>query len=41
LIARVLARDPQQMRASLIELLSGLRHAAAGLPRRLPQVWYC
>ena len=41
LIVRVLAHDPREMRATLMNLLPGLRHAVAGLPCRLPQVWYC
>jgi len=41
LIARILADDPADMRRAVITLAAGLRHAAAGLPPRLPRVWYC
>jgi urease accessory protein len=39
LVARLFGAPARQIRARLIDYLSGLR-AAAGLPARLPRVWY-
>lgn len=41
LIVRLLARDAQALRTATIAIASMLRAAAAGLPARLPRVWYC
>ncbi|WP_245586113.1 urease accessory protein UreD [Solimonas soli] len=41
LIARLLAADAAALRRSLIHLAGGLRQGIAGLPARLPRVWYC
>lgn len=41
LVARLLAEDAASLRAAVISVAGGIRNWAAGLPRRLPQVWYC
>jgi len=41
LIVRLLAADAAALRSALIEVAGGLRHGIAGLPARLPRVWYC
>jgi urease accessory protein len=41
LIARLIAEDAALLRAAVISVASGIRNWAAGLPPRLPQVWYC
>jgi urease accessory protein len=39
LVARWLAHDPQPLRRSFGAFWAGFRHAAAGLPPRLPRLW--
>ena len=41
LIARIMAQDAAELRAAVMELIAGIRHAAAGWPARLPRVWHC
>jgi urease accessory protein len=41
LIVRLIAADVAQLRAAVISVAGEIRRAAAGLPPRLPQVWYC
>lgn len=41
LVVRLIAEDAASLRAAVIAVASGIRNWAAGLPPRLPQVWYC
>jgi urease accessory protein len=41
LVVRLIAEDAALLRAAVIAVASGIRNWAAGLPPRLPQVWYC
>ncbi len=41
MIARVMADDAVELRATVMQLLAGIRDAAAGLPARVPRVWHC
>jgi len=41
LIVRFLDRDPARLRARTVTVAGLIRHAAAGLARALPRVWYC
>jgi len=41
LVVRLIAADAASLRAAVISVASGIRNWAAGLPPRLPQVWYC
>jgi len=41
LIVRLIASDVAQLRAAVISVAGEIRSRAAGLPPRLPQVWYC
>lgn len=41
LILRLLADDAAQLRAGVVHAAGALRSLAAGLPERLPRVWYC
>ncbi|MBS0584574.1 MAG: urease accessory protein UreD [Proteobacteria bacterium] len=41
LIVRLLADDAAALRQVVIQVAALIRTLAAGLPRRLPQVWYC
>jgi urease accessory protein len=41
LVARLIAADAASLRSAVIAVAGGLRNWAAGLPPRLPQVWYC
>jgi urease accessory protein len=41
LLARIMADDAVALRTTVMELIGGIRHAAASLPARLPQVWHC
>ncbi|MFL6603143.1 MAG: urease accessory protein UreD [Steroidobacteraceae bacterium] len=41
LVVRLLAQDAASLRGAVIAVASGIRNWAAGLPARLPQVWYC
>jgi urease accessory protein len=41
LVVRLIAEDAASLRAVVIAVASGIRNWAAGLPPRLPQVWYC
>lgn len=41
LVVRLIAADAASLRAAVIAVVSGIRSWAAGLPPRLPQVWYC
>jgi len=41
LVVRLLAEDAAVLRAAVISVAGGIRNWAAGLPARLPQVWYC
>ena len=40
LVARWLEKDARILRAKFADFWSGFRHAAAGLPRRLPRLWH-
>jgi urease accessory protein len=39
MVARFLGRDAQALRGDVIRFCAGFRHAAAGLPARMPRVW--
>lgn len=41
MIARIMADDAVQLRAAVMQLIAGIRRAAAALPARLPRVWQC
>jgi urease accessory protein len=41
MVVRLIAEDAASLRAAVISVASGIRNWAAGLPARLPQVWYC
>lgn len=41
MIVRALAAEAHELRAAMMTVVGALRHAAAGLPPRLPRVWYC
>jgi urease accessory protein len=41
MLARIMAADAVELRAAVMQLISGIRHAAAALPARLPRVWHC
>jgi urease accessory protein len=41
LIVRLLAADATALRAAVMTLAAGIRCLAAGLPARMPRVWYC
>jgi urease accessory protein len=41
LVVRLIADDARCLRAAVMAIAGGIRHWAAGLPPRLPQVWYC
>jgi urease accessory protein len=40
-VARIMAADAVECRAAVMQLVAGLRRAAASLPARLPRVWSC
>jgi urease accessory protein len=41
LVARIMADDAVKLRAAVMQLIAGIRRAAAALPARLPRVWDC
>lgn len=41
LIVRLLAADPAALRRAVVDVAGTIRSLAAGLPPRLPRVWYC
>jgi urease accessory protein len=41
LVARLIADDVAVLRAGVMAVAGGIRNWAAGLPPRLPRVWYC
>jgi urease accessory protein len=41
MVGRILADDAPQLRAAVMQLIAGIRRAAAALPARLPRVWHC
>jgi urease accessory protein len=41
MLARIMADDAVQLRATVMKLIAGMRQAAACLPARLPRVWHC
>jgi urease accessory protein len=41
LLARIMADDAVALRATVMRLIGGIRHAAASWPVRLPRVWHC
>lgn len=41
LVTRLIASDVAKLRAAVISVAAEIRSRAAGLPSRLPQVWYC
>lgn len=41
MLARIMAENAVEMRATVMKLIGGIRQAAASLPARLPQVWHC
>jgi len=40
-IARAIANEAHELRTAMMSVAADLRHAAAGLPARLPRVWHC
>ncbi len=41
MVARIMADDAAELRAAVMDLIAGIRQAAASLPARLPRVWHC
>lgn len=41
MLTRIMADDAVELRAAVMKLISGIRHAAAALPARLPRIWDC
>jgi urease accessory protein len=41
LVARLVADDTASLRSAVMAVAGCIRHRAAALPARLPQVWYC
>jgi urease accessory protein len=41
LLVRIMADDASALRAVVMQLIAGIRQAAAALPARLPRVWHC
>jgi urease accessory protein len=41
MVARIMADDAVELRGAVMELITGIRRAAASLPARLPRVWSC
>lgn len=41
MVARIMADDAVELRAAVMQLIAGIRRAAAALPARLPRVWHC
>jgi len=41
MLVRIMADDASELRAAVMELIAGIRQAAASLPARLPRVWHC
>jgi urease accessory protein len=41
LLIRLLADDAARLRSVAMDLVCGIRQSAAGLPPRMPRVWYC
>jgi urease accessory protein len=41
MLARIIADDAVELRATVMKLVAGIRQAAAALPARLPRVWHC
>lgn len=41
MIVRAMADEAHELRAAMMTVVGDLRHAAAGLPARLPRVWHC
>lgn len=41
MVARIMAADAVELRAAVMQLVAGIRRAAASLPARLPRVWHC
>lgn len=41
MVARIMADDAVQLRTVVMQLIAGIRRAAAALPARLPRVWHC
>jgi urease accessory protein len=41
LVVRLIADDAASLRSAVVAVASGIRNRAAGLPPRLPKVWYC
>jgi urease accessory protein len=40
-LARIMAEDAVELRATVMKLIAGIRWSAAFLPARLPRVWHC
>jgi urease accessory protein len=40
-LARIMAEDAVELRATVMKLIAGIRRSAASLPARLPRVWHC
>jgi urease accessory protein len=41
MVARIMADDAVELRAAVMQLIAGIRQAAASLPARVPRVWHC
>lgn len=41
LLVRIMADDASALRAVVMQLIAGIRQAAAALPARLPRIWHC
>jgi urease accessory protein len=41
MLVRIMADDASELRTAVMNLIAGIRAAAASLPARLPRVWHC
>jgi urease accessory protein len=41
MLVRIMADDASELRTTVMNLIAGIRAAAASLPARLPRVWHC
>jgi urease accessory protein len=41
MLVRIMADDASELRTTVMNLIAGIRAAAASLPARVPRVWHC
>jgi hypothetical protein len=41
MLVRIMADDASELRVAVMQLIAGIRQAAASLPAQLPRVWHC